>query len=108
MEKNIYKIKMHTTIGKRYGKMIIQKTGNIIHGEMEVLQHKEPLEGMVDSDGKLQMKGKIVTLIKSFQYTAVGWMTPDEIKLKFMSDYGEFAITGGPLEGQGGKDGEVL
>lgn len=89
-----YRIAMETMVGLRYGTMRIRSFNNQLAGTLELLEHSEEFEGTVDADGNCKIYGCLVTLMRSFQYTAVGKLSDSCVELLLRGGQNNFRITG--------------
>lgn len=94
MKDKKYNISMQTPIGKKHGLITVSSDGGVIRGILSVLNHSEPFEGMIDQNGCCSIKGKIVTLLKTVQYTANGVINEENIRLKVEAVNKIFEVTG--------------
>ncbi len=93
MEYN-YTVELESELGKRNGTMQVFISGSKINGVLSILNHSEPFWGYIDTDGKCVLNGKIVTLIREFNYTATGTILSESISLDIYSDKSKFKLKG--------------
>lgn len=98
MEEKEYKIVMYTPIGLRHGRITLASMKDRLNGTLHILGHSEPFTGTVDSDGKCEFCGNIVTLTRTIVYTAVGTIHPQSIELHLQGGCNRFKITGKVIE----------
>lgn len=96
MQKQSFRIIMHTSIGERYGTMTAEWGGEQIKGFINILGHTESFCGYVDEEGNCQFEGRIVSLTRIIQYTAVGKVSHDIIKLSLRGERNVFEVIGVP------------
>ena len=65
--------------------LLIQQEGSCLTGWLEILRHKERIDGSVDENGNCQIKGIFITLLNTVPFVATGRMTDSCIHL-FMED----------------------
>lgn len=94
MQEQKYTIFMHTPLGKRHGTMTVKTTGNSLSGTINILERCEPFEGTVDKSGNCRITGRLVTLMRSITYSAVGTISNDAIYLLLQGDRNVFEISG--------------
>lgn len=94
MHNVIYNIEMKTPIGLRYGTISLCFTENQLRGTLDLLGHSEPFDGAVDDAGNCTISGRLVTLMRTINYTAVGKVTQKAIELSLKGDRNNFEITG--------------
>ncbi len=100
VDKNVrsYNIQMDTQIGPRYGRITVTNESNKLNGTIEILEHIEPFEGIIDNEGKCEISGRIVTLTRTILYTARGTITPNALSLLLYGDKSIYKITGSACE----------
>lgn len=101
MQKQSFRIVMHTSIGKRRGTMTAEWEGGQISGIMEILEHTEPFFGCVDKDGKCQIEGQIISLARTIPYIAVGKISTTMLQLSLQEERNIFEVVGVPFENGG-------
>ncbi len=89
-----YDIRMRTPIGVRLGKMTICRDADRLSGYLDILKHKEPFEGTIDCEGNCRLIGKIITLMRTIHYEAIGKITPDSLALSIADGQYVLKITG--------------
>lgn len=93
--KNIkYNITMYTPIGSRYGTINLFLADNLINGTLDLLEHSEPVNGSIDNKGNCKINGRLVTLLRTIEYTAVGKVTEKAIELSLQGERNIFRIKG--------------
>lgn len=92
-----YDIRMRTPLGIKRGSMTVQRSGHTICGELNILKHSEPFLGIIGDDGECALEGKIVTLIRTFNYRATGKIGNDGLKLLVTDGKNILEITGEPV-----------
>ncbi|MGM9680718.1 MAG: hypothetical protein ACI3XR_04345 [Eubacteriales bacterium] len=94
----VYDVRMRTSIGDRFGRITVTQNQERISGFFDILNHNEPFEGTVDEDGNCSFTGKIVTLMRTIQYQAIGKILPNEISLTIRDGHHTIKITGNPIK----------
>ena len=89
-----YSVFMRTPLGKKYGTLIAQKTDDRLSGTLEILGHKRPFSGEIDLSGKCRISGSIVTLLRTFYYTAAGSINEGAVHLLLTGDRDTYEIIG--------------
>ncbi|MDC7286463.1 hypothetical protein NXH76_01480 [Blautia schinkii] len=102
MQKQSFRIVMHTSIGERCGTMTAVWEGEQIKGLMEILGHTEAFYGYVDEEGNCRFDGQIISLTRIIPYTAVGKVNHDTLQLCLRGERDVFEVTGVPYAGNGG------
>ncbi|MGN0378151.1 MAG: hypothetical protein ACI4EU_01030 [Butyrivibrio sp.] len=92
----VYDVHMKTSIGVRSGQMTVYQSLGKVHGSLDILNHCEPFEGIINSDGSCILHGKIITLIKTINYMATGEITPQNLTLSIADSRYLLEITGTP------------
>ncbi|MGN1319874.1 MAG: hypothetical protein ACI4U6_02025, partial [Acutalibacteraceae bacterium] len=72
MEKYRYSVVMQTPLGNKYGSLAADVSENSVSGWLEMLKHKEPFNGTIDNVGNCKINGKIITLMRTIPFTAIG------------------------------------
>ncbi len=80
-----YEVYMSTPLGRKPWMLLIQQEGSCLTGWLEILRHKERIDGSVDENGNCQIKGIFITLLNTVPFVATGRMTDSCIHL-FMED----------------------
>ncbi|MGN1203938.1 MAG: hypothetical protein ACI4SA_02670 [Lachnospiraceae bacterium] len=94
MENRTYNIVMDTPVGSRYGTIRLNSAENHIHGTMDLLGHSEPFDGTMDGNGNCTLNGRLITLMRTIEYTAIGKITEMAIELSLQGERNIFRITG--------------
>lgn len=94
MKDRKYNITMNTPIGSRYGTISISLENSRIFGTLNLLEHSEPLSGLIDGEGNCTIYGKLKTLMRTVEYTAIGKITEKAIELSMKGERNIFKITG--------------
>ena len=99
----IYDILLYTPLGKKKGELKAKIENGKLNSTLSLLGHTEPIEGSVDKKGNCTLKGKIVSLMKSIDFTADGTIDYEGIRLALKGDAGYYEIMG-QLRKQGERD----
>ena len=102
MPKQSYDIVMQTSIGERYGTMIVEWEGEQISGFMEILGHTEAFHGEIDEDGNCRIEGRMISLTRMIPYIAVGKIIPSMLLLSLRGGRNIFEVEGVPCNVNGG------
>ncbi len=89
-----YNIVMKTPIGLRYGTMDACLADGRMTGTINLLGHSEPFDGMIGCDGNCKISGRLITLMRTIPYTAVGNVSRETIELLLEGERNRFKITG--------------
>lgn len=79
-----YKVYMYTPMGAKKGILLIQQEGTVLKGWLDILLHKEPVNGTVDEEGNCLINGVFITLLNSVYFTAAGKITDSHINLSLV------------------------
>ncbi len=90
----IYDIFLHTPLGKKKGELKAKIENGKLSGVLSVLGHTEPIEGTVDTNGRCSLKGKIISLMKSIDFTANGTIDYHAVYLAINGNTGYYEILG--------------
>lgn len=94
MGKQSYQIIMQTPLGARYGTMSVTLADQTVSGTMEILKHMEPFSGTIDENGDCRITGRMVTLMRSIDFTAEGNITPESVHLTVQGGRNSFELHG--------------
>ncbi|MGN0171248.1 MAG: hypothetical protein ACI39E_00525 [Acutalibacteraceae bacterium] len=94
MPEQCYAVVLQTPIGKKYGTLTASVSGQRLFGWLELLEHREPFEGIIDSDGRCTFSGKLITLLRTIPFTATGKLTKAVVRLQLQGDRNVFELTG--------------
>jgi len=94
MQKTTYNIALWTPLGIRNGTMDIQIHGKTADGVMHLLNRSEPFRGLIEEGGRCSFTGKLVTLMRTIPYRAVGQIQNGNVDLSLMGDKESFHLTG--------------
>lgn len=98
-----YSISMFTPIGMKRGIMFATMNENQISGTMELLEHKEPFDGIIEKNGECKIRGRLISLMRTIEYTASGKITPSTVQLLLRGERNTFEISGKALAMEGEK-----
>ena len=98
MYENAYNILMQTPVGVKYGTISFNVTDGKISGEMDMLNHCEPITGTIDEFGYCHITGQIVTLVRNIDFKATGRIYNGNLNLSARGERNAFEITGVPLK----------
>ena len=94
MSEQQYSIVMQTPIGKKYGSLSVSILADKLNGCLTLLNHNEPIEGIIDGNGNCSFTGKLVTLLRTIPYVATGIISDSEVKLQIKGARNTFRLTG--------------
>ncbi len=98
MYENNYNILMQTPVGIKYGSLSYNVRNGKLNGEMNMLDHCEPVEGTIDEYGYCHITGHIVTLVKDIGFQATGRIFENSLHLSAKGERNIFEITGVPFK----------
>lgn len=94
MGKQSYRITLQTPMGARYGTMSVNWADKMLNGMMDILNHKEPFKGTVEENGDCRITGRLVTLMRNIEFTAVGNISPEFVYLAVQGERNNFELYG--------------
>ncbi len=94
MSETVYRVFMNTPMGKRYGTLYSQIQGAKISGQLDILKHKEPFWGTIDSIGNCQISGCFITLMRKVPFIATGQFTDSTVHLQLQGGHSVYELTG--------------
>ncbi|MBQ3969972.1 MAG: hypothetical protein II685_05765 [Clostridia bacterium] len=97
MYDNMYNILMQTPVGIKYGTLFFNIDTGTIVGELNILNHREPIKGTIDEFGYCHLTGQIITLMKRIDFQATGRMHNGTLNLSAKGERNIFEITGVPI-----------
>ncbi len=92
-----YDVSMRTSIGIRIGRITVIQNRGAITGFFDILNHHEPFTGTIDENNNCYFTGKIITLMRTVHYHAVGKILPEELTLSIQDGHHTLEITGKPI-----------
>ena len=98
MKKYSFNVGLDTELGIRYGIARLTVTDNKVCGLLSILNHTEPFCGTINADSSCTVRGKIISLMKEVDYTAVGYITDDMIILTVKTDKADYVLKGTPIK----------
>ncbi|MGN0660314.1 MAG: hypothetical protein ACI4JX_01195 [Oscillospiraceae bacterium] len=101
MSEQRYSIMMKTPLGSKYGVLGATVSENALSGWLDVLGHREPFEGTIDSTGNCSIKGTLVTLMSTVHFIATGKLTASGVSLQICCGHNVFELTGVSCSGGG-------
>ena len=90
----IYDVLLHTPLGKKHGELKANIENGKLTGDLSLLGHTEPIEGTVDESGKCSLKGKIVTLLRTIDFSADGSINYDALRLSIKGESSIYEMIG--------------
>ena len=81
MSRRYFEITLHVPIGERRGKLWLERNDNLIQGILEVMGHRNVFTGSVGTDGMVEVKGNLLTLMRTLSYTALGCLDAETLRL---------------------------
>lgn len=97
MFENSYNILMQTPVGVKYGTITFNVADGKLSGEMNMLNHCEPISGTIDEFGYCHITGQIVTLVRNINFQATGRISNGSLNLSARGERNIFEITGVPV-----------
>lgn len=92
-----YDVRMRTPIGIRLGRITLTRNQGEINGYFDILNHHEPFAGTIDENNNCYFTGKMITLMRTIHYQAVGKILPEELTLSIRDGQHILEITGKPV-----------
>lgn len=93
-EQYCYTIKMMTPVGVRNGSLVLNINHNNIFGYLDILNHKNPLSGKILKQGRCELNGKLVSLMRKSDYIAVGTFDSHLIQLTLKEEKNSYQLYG--------------
>lgn len=89
-----YNVTMQTSIGARYGIMLLTvDTGNV-DGILDILKKANPFHGKINENGNCRINGKLTTLMRTIPYEGEGEITRDAFFLKLTTERESYDLSG--------------
>lgn len=94
-----YDIVMHTTIGDRYGNMMVtvDEDEETLSGELAILADRTSFYGHIAPDGRCHFHGELVTLLRVLAFVAYGIVTPQSLSLRLSATGETYQLEGTAL-----------
>lgn len=100
-----YRICLSAPLGERSGTMTLCESGGRIDGWLEVMKQKNRLSGTLSDGGRVELSGRLRTLVSTVPYTATGTVSGSRILLNLKTASGAYY----PVSGEELKaDEEIL
>ena len=96
MSEQCYSIVMKTPLGKKYGTLTASVSGTLLHGWLDVLEHRESFEGTIDDVGNCRITGTLITLLRTVSFVATGRLTASDVNLRMQDGRNIFELSGVP------------
>ena len=90
----IYNILLNSSLGKKTGQLCARIKNGELSGYLSLLGHTEPIKGTVDESGHCSFTGKLITLLRAIDFTAVGTISGDVISFRLTGNYGVYQLIG--------------
>lgn len=87
-------ITINAPLGIRFGTMTFNCHGTEVTGTLNAFGNHDDFTGQIGSNGEVEIKGKITSLINSVPYYAKGIINDCSLNLKLITNKYSFAITG--------------
>ncbi len=107
MPKYSYNVVMQTQLGPKRGTLRLQVEGTAIRGTLDILQKKETVSGELTGEGTCRLNGRIVTRMRTVDFTAEGVLDDSRIDLTIREPRNIFSVCGtaSPIVKGGRADG---
>lgn len=89
-----YQITMTVPLGERKGSMTVYEDKGILNGTLSILGRNELFSGTLKSNGTCEITGKLVSLLQTMPYQAIGKMNKERIILDIYSGQEKISILG--------------
>ncbi|MGN1084220.1 MAG: hypothetical protein ACI4QX_04405 [Lachnospiraceae bacterium] len=89
-----YDILMRTPIGEKRGNLTADIHDGTVNGTLSLLGHTEPFRGIINDNGECRINGKLITLMQTIEYNAIGTITGDTLQLFIQGGGNVFEVTG--------------
>lgn len=87
-------ITINAPLGIRFGTMTFNCHGTEVTGTLNAFGNHDDFTGQIGSNGEIEIKGKITSLINSVPYYAKGIINDCSLNLQLITNKYSFAITG--------------
>lgn len=94
MNRYYYQITMSVPLGERKGSMVVYEDQGILNGTLSILGRNELFLGTLKPNGKCEITGKLVSLLRTIPYRAIGKMNKEKIILYICSGQEKISIWG--------------
>lgn len=94
MSKKVYDITMSTSLGKKCGTLTLSASGGSVRGTMNILGNGNEVSGSIAPDGSCELFGSFLTLMRTYEYKAVGVITKNLVELSLTADGEVYSISG--------------
>ncbi len=102
-----YHVVMETPLGPKCGDLHVQLAGSAVRGTLYILKREEPISGSLTGKGRCRLHGKIVTRMRTLDYTAEGVLDSSHIALAIHEARNTFFVRGTAVPAvKGGESGE--
>lgn len=89
-----YDITINAPLGIRYGTMTLIFRDSEVTGKINAFGNHDDFTGQIDSNGEIEIKGKITSLLNSVSYYAKGVINDCGLSLQLFTNKYSFEITG--------------
>lgn len=89
-----YDICMNTPVGVKKGRLTVNRCSDVISGILNILKHNQPFEGKIDAEGNCEIKGTLITLLRTVNFVATGKIMSGSLSLSFKDGSHILKITG--------------
>ena len=80
-ENRIYAVELHTPLGRRAGRLELQRLGDALNGVLSLMKSENPVRGRISADGMCSLTGSIRTRIGVYAFEGEGISAPDRIEM---------------------------
>ena len=101
MLERVYLICLRTPLCLKRGIMRVERSDNVLSGELELMGHCKPFYGIADETGGCSIAGTIITLMRTVPYTASGTIEEGTIRLRVKDEKNTFELSGTVCEEEG-------
>lgn len=102
-----YHVVMETPLGPKRGDLHVRLAGSAIRGTLYILEREEPISGSLTGKGRCRLHGRIITRMRTLDYTAEGVLDSSHIALTIHEARNTFFVRGTAVPAvKGGYAGE--
>lgn len=89
-----YRIVLKTLLGKKYGRLTLYESGNMLTGFLEILGHRTEIQDGETADGQCRFSGEFITPVRNIRFNAEGSADNKGISLNVKAGLLDLSISG--------------
>jgi len=94
MPQYTYDIVLSTPLGQRRGTMTMSIGGQKIEGVFDIMRNRNPFWGQMGENGDFRIQGRLITLVRTIEYTACGHLDRETVELTLQEKRGRLHVSG--------------